>query len=113
MHRHPIIKRIISLALLLVFAFSSTPKQWIHELVFKHRDIYSNCTDGSSRTHLHQSGFHCELDNIVVLSPFIYDINVIEPKAPLVHSDYYSHTVIRFHSSGYFFSDLRGPPAIV
>jgi hypothetical protein len=112
MHQRPLIKRTVSLLLLLIFAFSITPKQWIHELVFKHKDVYTNCTDNYTRAHLHQSGFHCELDNILVLSPFISDISTIDPQAPLVHSDYYSHNIISLHSADYFYSDLRGPPAI-
>jgi hypothetical protein len=113
MHQRPLIKRTVSLLLLLIFAFSITPKQWIHELVFKHKDVYTNCTDGYTRAHLHQSGFHCELDNIVVLSPFVSDISTVELKVPLVHFVYYSRNVNSFHSAGYFFSDLRGPPATV
>ncbi|MBS1918902.1 MAG: hypothetical protein JST17_01485 [Bacteroidetes bacterium] len=112
MHQKPLLKSVTSLLLLLIFAFSITPKQWIHEWVFQHKDVYTRCTDGSFKTHLHQSGFHCELDNIVVLSPFISEIASIESNAPLVHSVYYSRNIITLNSNNYFFFDLRGPPAM-
>ena len=112
MHKQPAIKRFISLFLLLLFAFSTTPKQWIHDILFHHKDVYTICTDGSTKNHLHKSGFHCELDNIVVLSTFVSDVSYVEPKAPLLHSVYYSKNVSSFSSTPFLFTDLRGPPAI-
>lgn len=106
------IKRTVSLLLFLVFAFSITPKQWIHKLIFQHKDVYTVCTDGSFKTHLHQTGFHCELNNIIVLSPFTSDVSVTEAEVPLIHSLYYSPIENDADPVSYFFFNLRGPPAI-
>lgn len=107
------IKRSVSLLLLLVFAFSITPKQWIHKIAFHHKDVFTECNDGISKAHLHQTGFHCELDNLVVLSPFTSDISITKIEAPLVHTDYYTYNENNHYPIPVFFFDLRGPPAII
>jgi len=111
MYKNPVIKCLAGVAMLFIFAFSVTPKQWLHDLVTHHKDAPCISFDGTRS--LSTSGFHCNCDNIVVESPFLFYDGSSETLAP----DFFeTHPVT---SAGYFIStyksnsSLRGPPCLV
>ncbi|MFI5133963.1 MAG: hypothetical protein ACHQEB_06485 [Chitinophagales bacterium] len=98
--------------MLCVFAFSITPKQWLHDIVFNHKDTYTICNDGNPTAHLHKAGIHCDFDNLVVRSPFVDDGNTIDLIIPKLFSLQQVSRVDNINSSQLFFFSLRGPPVI-
>ncbi len=112
MHNHPFIKKIVSGLLFCVFAFSITPKPWLHDIVFNHKDTYTVCNDGNPRAHLHKAGIHCDFDNLVVRPPFIDDSKTLDLIIPLLFSEQQVRTVYNINSDQLFFFELRGPPSI-
>jgi len=99
--------------MLLVFAFSITPQQNIHDFVAKHVD------PTSCRVHknlpidqVENSSIHCSFDQLVATSPFVhynFEIALIIPELVIVKND----TPISFiasNSLSHF--DSRGPPII-
>jgi hypothetical protein len=66
---HSFFQRIIAFFVLAVFAFSITPKIALHDFVANHKDtpIKSNA---QKQAQLHNAGFNCNADNLVVESPF-------------------------------------------
>ncbi|MES1220688.1 MAG: hypothetical protein ABUT20_34630 [Bacteroidota bacterium] len=97
--------------MLLVFAFSVTPKQWLHDLVTHHKDSPSISFNGDQS--ISASGFHCNCDNIVVQSPFLsFDVT-----NDLIHPEFFEQhqitTLSNFISSYHYNFSLRGPPSLV
>ena len=102
------IRRISAGFFLLLFSFCITPKRFLHDLLANHKDaqIVSQTT-----AQIASSGFHCHADDLVVVAPFIPEIQtcpipilssgVFEFKTPLTSFKF----VYRAHS------DSRGPPA--
>jgi hypothetical protein len=94
---------------LLLFSFCVTPKRFLHDLLANHKDAQT--TTSLPVEQIAASGFHCHIDDLVVVAPFLPGIQAAEPlilsslplnfSAPLCSFDipYLSHT------------DGRGPPA--
>lgn len=98
--------------MLILFAFSITPKQFLHDLVADHQDTIA-CRDDLAAHHIHSAGFYCSCDNLVAESVFIGTGNFIELSAPLVFIEKQPAFVADYHYTAAFFSELRGPPAAI
>jgi hypothetical protein len=109
--RNQTIRRLISGLLLCIFTFSITPKQWLHDIVTNHKDSYAKSVDG--KAILTTTGFHCNCDNLVVQSPFIYYDGPAEINAPAFFVLHQTATISNLISAYHFFSELRGPPVRV
>lgn len=103
-------RRWVSAFLLFVFIFSSTPRQWLHNLVTNHQDTYINVT--ADKLILTTSGFHCNCDNLVVQSPFINYDGPADLTIPAFFVLYQAAAIPGFISAPHLFSELRGPPVI-
>lgn len=97
--------------MLVLFAFSITPKLILHDLFARHKDLAAvSSSDDLARISL--SGFRCNCENLVVESPFVAEITnfEIEPRRDL--SSPPAGAVSEFHNATHFFPEFRGPPSI-
>jgi len=107
------IRSILASFMLLVFAFSITPQQNIHDFVAKHVD------PTSCRVHknlpidqVENSSIHCSFDQLVATSPFVhynFEIALTIPELDIVKNET-SISFIASNSLSHF--DSRGPPII-
>ena len=98
--------------LLILFAFSITPKKVLHDLVVDHADtIVSDHSEEFS--HFHTTGFHCNLDNLVAESPFTAQHDHFEFIPVLSFPVQQEAFLYSYYADTCFFSELRGPPATV
>jgi hypothetical protein len=105
-----LIQRLLAGIMLVLFAFSITPKMTLHDLFAHHKDTLFSA---SSKDHavISLSGFRCNCENLVVESPFVAEITIF--KIGLQHglSSLPVTQVKEFYPATHFFPDFRGPPA--
>lgn len=113
MLQHKIIRSILASVMLLVFAFSITPQQNIHDFVAKHVDPTScKVHKNLPIDQVENASIHCSFDQLVATSPFVhynFEIALTIPVLVIVKND----TPISFivsNSLAHF--DSRGPPII-
>lgn len=97
--------------MLLLFSFSITPKNYLHDWAASHVDVYAYHTGDETAFNL--AGFNCDCQDLVVSTPFIeasFNLNVgtLPAHTDLPVSSYYFS-----FSNTYRTKDSRGPPAIV
>jgi hypothetical protein len=105
------IKTIVAGLLLIVFAFSITPKRFLHNLFAKHIDS-GNKTNDNTQYQLKVSGYNCDTDNLVTESAFDHDPCSFEFPVLCTYSSYIVR-IISFTSVPGIYSLLRGPPVNV
>lgn len=97
--------------MVLILAFSITPKKFLHDLVADHQDdITIAVNDGHD--HIDHHGFNCNCDNLVATSPFTEHNVSIQIYTPVYFSDYSPLYASGIKSITHSFSALRGPPAL-
>lgn len=64
------IQKTKAIFLLLVFAFSITPKALFHDLLANHKDAPA-CSQVHKMAVLHHEGYNCHFDDLVVSVPFL------------------------------------------
>ena len=105
-----LIKRFLAAVFLLLFSFCVTPKRFLHDLLANHKD--AQYCDSLPPQQISTSGFHCNLDDLVVVAPFLPGIQsndqVILSSAPLSFSDPLLSVVYLYLSH----HDGRGPPPV-
>jgi hypothetical protein len=105
-----IIQKTLAVGMLLLFAFSTMPKKYLHDLVADHKDFYS--FQSADEATVYQTGFNCHCDDVVVSTPFVeasFTFNVAALpcyKAPAFSS--YNFYFLNSCST----KDSRGPPAV-
>ena len=107
------IRKFIALAMLVVFAFSITPQQSIHDLVAKHIDPTS-CSVHKNLPieQIEKADLHCTFDFQVATTPFVtYDFSVIL-QPPFVAQSRNIFFIAAPISQLAIISDSRGPPSI-
>ena len=111
MNRYPIIRQLLSLALMAVFALSITPKKTLHTWLADHTDQVPGKSSGHATT-IGVAGYHCNIDNLVAESPFSLSATpLLSPVINRVISQY-QQAETGFYSRHHFYAELRGPPAI-
>jgi hypothetical protein len=94
---------------LLIFSFCVTPKRFLHDLLANHKDAQTSASLPIQQ--IATSGYHCHIDDLVVMAPFLPDIQATEPalysSVPLIFSEPINLFVFSFRSH----ADSRGPPA--
>jgi hypothetical protein len=96
--------------MLLLFAFSITPKQLLHDAITGHKHSYSKL-EADANYQASKNNFKCNWQNQVIESPFIDQENFQLQQPVLVYSSYINHYTFSYYSTQPFFSSLRGPPA--
>lgn len=112
--KNHITKVVLAGVMMILFAFSITPKKLLHNLIVDHQDSIAVAhSDADIPIHINENGFHCNCDNLVAESPFTGQSD------PYVFAPFLSFTIqqdalpVSFHTHTCFFSALRGPPATV
>jgi hypothetical protein len=111
---HKTLRQFLALAMLVVFAFSITPQQSIHDLVAKHIDPTS-CSVHKDLPieQIENAALHCTFDFQVATTPFVdYDFNIeiTTPEIAQPRNAQFEHKIISQHA---ILSDSRGPPAFI
>jgi hypothetical protein len=103
------IKRLLAAFFLLLFSFCVTPKRFLHDLLANHKDAQYSAS--LPLQQITTSGFHCNVDDLVVVAPYLPEIQTIVPvilsSNPLSFSDPLL-LVVHLHLSH---NEGRGPPA--
>ena len=111
---HKTFKQFVALAMLVVFAFSITPQQSIHDLVAKHVDPTS-CSVHKDLPieQVENAALHCSFDFQVATTPFVdYDFS-IEIATPIVAKARNAQFLAAAIAQITILSDSRGPPAFI
>ena len=94
---------------LLLFSFCVTPKRFLHDLLANHKDAQT--TADYPVEHIAASGFHCHVDDLVVVQPFLPGIQAAFPIAISFLPQQYAEPVSNIVFSFLSHADGRGPPA--
>ena len=110
LNKHPIIRSISAVFILLVMALSITPKIVLHDWFADHQDVPVKKAH-NEQAQVSKQLFNCNCDNIVAESPFTdSDIDfTIELFSPLTIQQ--ELIPVSIYSSAPSFFSLRGPPA--
>ena len=106
----PTIRRALSAFILVLFAFSITPKIFLHALVTHHKDNHTGTIDAKPR--ITRSGYNCDCENLVAESTFEYTNAVPEFITPVLFVTHQYIITPFFHSQDSYVAGLRGPPMV-
>ena len=108
--RKPIIQQLTGFLLLLVFALSTAPKSYFHDLVADHHDDVISCDLAHKTSVLHKKTYHCDCDDLVVSTPFVFQQEFFSVSLlkyfPVKQEFIYSVFTAEFPNR----HDSRGPP---
>lgn len=108
------IRQLIALAMLVVFAFSITPQQIVHDAVAKHLDpticaVHKDVpVDQVENTKL-----HCTFDFQVATTPFVYFDFSIQIKTPEQFETKYAFYNVASATRSTQKKSNRGPPSLI
>jgi hypothetical protein len=97
--------------MLVLFAFSVTPKLILHDLVANHKDTPLKCST-DNKAQFNVAGFNCGCNDLVVESPLVRTHVAAEIIAPQIFSQHIDTEVRSFISVYQFYFELRGPPSL-
>ncbi|HTB52809.1 MAG TPA: hypothetical protein VK718_08535 [Ferruginibacter sp.] len=109
LYKNSYIRSSVAGLLLVLFAFSVTPRNILHELFANHTDE-TTLSKKSDAAQLKKLDLLCKCDNLVVESPFIESIIHFECASFQPFSQHPIITSYFFYSPQYFFFEHRGPP---
>ncbi|MHA4807229.1 hypothetical protein ACX0G9_03955 [Flavitalea flava] len=104
-----IIRSISALGMLVLFALGITPKIAVHSLVADHKDTHLTGKHDRADQY-NKAGFHCDCDNLVVESPFIYSFTDVQIGLPVCFLIYQVRAAHQILCTAPFLFGLRGPP---
>ncbi|SDW95426.1 hypothetical protein SAMN05444410_107145 [Hydrobacter penzbergensis] len=109
-----VIHRLLAGWLLLLFAFSITPKKFLHNLVANHQDATAMNfpRENTGASQLSKAGYHCPCEQLVVQTPFVYQSASIDYTIVPVFVTYQDQQFVSTYSTAPDVSFLRGPPAL-
>jgi len=97
--------------MLVLFAFSGTPKKFLHDLVAHHRDTKSKFSrDG--HTSVQRSIYSCHIEDLVVESPLIAAALPVILPAPAISNETFTQLTARSYAFFPVATSLRGPPSL-
>jgi len=99
--------------MLAIFAFSTTPTKFLHQLFANHTDFATQTITNATSPQLNVSGIDCHCNSLVVIAPFVYDHETLTLTAPLLFPEHGIARRIPIYIPQLFFFKLRGPPALV
>ena len=109
MFHRPVIRQFLAGVLLIIFAFSITPKKALHDWLANHTDKASLPQSGNGAS-ISTAGFNCDCDNLVAESPFTGTSGQFEFSAPQLFTPRLAFHPHHFYAIPHFFFSLRGPP---
>jgi hypothetical protein len=108
LYNAPVIKKLCAFLLLLIFAFSITPKKALHDLIADHKD--KSFSSSSGILQFNKAGYQCKCDNTVAGSPFTHQGSSVEVSSFKFNNGYNHVIPDGCYSFNQFFFELRGPP---
>lgn len=105
------IRRIISGVLICIFALSITPVFFVHTMFASHKDKVNSTS--AKGYQLSPGGFNCNCEDFVAEGQYLNDGQIISINIPQAFSVYNEKAGYTFFSQHHFYSELRGPPAVV
>jgi hypothetical protein len=105
-----IIQRFLAAFLLLLFSFCITPKKFLHDLLANHRD--GQTAHSLPVEQISSSGFHCHIDDLVVVAPFLPGIQSLVTGISFFGILHFSEPAVSFSFACRNLPEDRGPPAI-
>jgi hypothetical protein len=110
--KNTLLYRLAAFVMLMLFAFSITPKLYLHAIFADHTDtVFKKPADG--KTQVSKSGFSCDWSNQVATSPFIEHDDAFEIGILCVYQSFIPHFPPQIIASTPFYFELRGPPAFI
>jgi len=109
--RKETIKRGIAFLLLLVFMVSMTPKSYLHDSIATHKDFTYCRHQHKVSACLHQQGFNCHFDNLVVTAPYIAYSPLFSFHLAVPYISFIADNATAYYCHFFFHTDSRGPPA--
>lgn len=107
---HSILNRSCAGLLLLLFAFSITPRKTLHDLFVSHTDgTPVDFKNGDAQ--LSTAGFYCDTQSLVAESAFTATDGIVVAAPAAVYSQPATVHLYLVHRVTYFFFSLRGPPS--
>ena len=114
MLQHKTFKQFLALAMLVVFAFSITPQQVVHDLVAKHLDPTVCAVHKDVPVdQVENAKLHCTFDFQVATTAFVdfdFTLNLQAPETITVQNATYKEAAL---ASIFFHQSSRGPPAMI
>jgi hypothetical protein len=96
--------------MLIIFAYSITPKITLHNIIARHKDTDSGRTDGKT-IQFNQAGFRCDVDNLVVHAPFLSYNSFVSFDISPIHITRQQKVIRHFFPKVNIDFGLRGPPS--
>lgn len=90
---------------------SITPVFFVHTMFASHQDKKSSASAKGYQFSV--GGINCHCEDFVAEAQFLNDAQIISITTPKVFSFFNDAVGYTFFSQHHFFSELRGPPAIV
>ncbi|WP_298410971.1 hypothetical protein [Hydrotalea sp.] len=107
-------KRIISffsaVFLLIVMLLANMPKQWLHYWLAKHTDMPAGVAAPKNGPIIHAAGYNCDVNNIVVVLPYIGEQIHIPIIPPAHFADTHFDLTEFIFSTNHHTIATRGPP---
>jgi len=97
--------------MLLIFAFSITPKTFLHSCAANHKNSAQKFP-ASDHPQVDRSSISCTCDNFVAGSPFTEVVVGFQLSSLEFFSIKQETNPVHFFSSPHFFFSLRGPPVV-
>ena len=110
MFKNQIIKKLVAVALVMVFAFSITPTIVFHNWLAIHTDTFKE--DNTKSDQLGKQTFNCHCDHVVAESPFTEPEKAVITYPAQTFSLSKSELQVQFISAPNFLYSLRGPPTV-
>jgi hypothetical protein len=113
LNEKPTIQKIFFSLLLVVFTISFIPKAYFHEVLADHKDFVSCEHPGAKAACIHQQGFRCDVNDLVVTTPYVLSangINFVHPPFGVILVTPLFSFVAQHHFLG---TDSRGPPSVI
>jgi hypothetical protein len=110
MYKNRVIRNLTAGAMLVLFALSITPKQFLHNVITGHKHSYLK-SGGTQNLQAAKNNFQCNWNEELIISPFLDEPDLTLPQPVLVYASYTTHYTLNYFSTEVFFSSLRGPPS--
>jgi hypothetical protein len=109
---NPVIQKFISCLLLVLFTVSILPQRFFHDAIASHKDAPVCQTPSPKTDCLHQQGFHCFFNDVVVTTPYVWTAVSFGFHQPHFTSSPEQREHSFFVTQHLFETENRGPPAV-
>ena len=93
----------------MLFSFCVIPKRFLHDLLANHKDAQAAVNQPSEQ--IASSGFHCHIEDLVVVGPFLPEMEIALPLLISSAKVSFSEPLSSFVITCLSHADGRGPPA--